>query len=370
MRFLVLFAGSVLLTAQTFPDARRVPTGWTGPAFKLSQAYPANLPAGEPKPWKSFDFRTQPAQYANAVRDYCFEGNIPIEFRVQDNPVRKWYHAPFMHRNREFLRGLTQERASRPRELHPNQTTQFENWGIGFYNPTGGHILGRVWQNPDLPNPNAARFPDGAVAFKLLFTAATVAEVPFLAGSVEWDADIDRDSGTGPRPKLRLLQMDIAVRDTRANSTTGWVFGTYIYNGNAPGATPWDRMVPVGLMWGNDPTKLGTTAPLTQTWINPDVLAGATPLVQHLGYEKRLNGPVDNPRSSCLSCHSTAGVPESLTRGSVPQIPPANASQADLRRYFRNLKAGTRFASGFLSLDYSLQLQMGILASLPAPSRE
>ena len=35
--------------------------------------------------------------------------------------------------------------------------------------------------------------------------------------------------------------------------TSGATFGTFIYNGNAPGATPYERMVPVGLMWGNDP---------------------------------------------------------------------------------------------------------------------
>ena len=370
MRLFVSALAAATVCAQGFPDAQRPPTGWTGPVFQMSQAYPAAPVTTEPKPWKSFDFKTQPAQYAKAVLDYCLEGNTGIDFRVQDNTVRKWYHAPWMHQSREFLRGMTKERSSRPKELHPSQTTQWDNWGIGFYNPVGGHILGRVWRDHDVPDPAAARFPDGSVAFKLLFTEATVAEVPFLTGTVEWDADVDRARNTAPRPKLRLLQIDIAVRDTRANATTGWIFGTFIYNGNAPGATPWARMVPVGIQWGNDPTKIGTATPLAETWINPDVLSGPVPLMQHLGFEKRLNGPVDNPRSSCLSCHSTAGTPTSMTRGRIAQFPPANPTPAQLRLYFRNIKSGRNFASGFIPLDYSLQLQMGIFNSLPAPSRD
>ena len=370
MRLFVSILAAASLEGQAFPDARNnPPTGWIGPVFKLSQSYPATPVTTEPKPWKAFSFKTQPAQYAKAVLDYCLEGNTAIDFRVQDNTVRKWYGAPWMHRQREFMRGITEERASRPRELHPNQSTQFENWGIGFYNPVGAHILGKVWRDPEQPDLAAARFPDGTVSFKLLFTTATVAEVPFLAGTVEWDADIDRASGAGPRPKVRLLQIDIAVRDSRANSTTGWVFGTFIYNGSAPGATPWNRMVPVGLMWGNDPAKLGTATALTETWINPDVLSGPVPLMQHLGFEKRLNGPVDNPRSSCLSCHSTAGIPTNLARRRVSPIPPANASQEVLRKFFRNVKSGAAFESGYTSLDYSLQLQMGIFNSLPATTR-
>ncbi len=50
-----------------------------------------------------------------------------------------------------------------------------------------------------------------------------------------------------------VLQIDVAVKDSRASGTTGWVFGTFNYNSAASGARPWDKMVPVGLMWGNDP---------------------------------------------------------------------------------------------------------------------
>jgi hypothetical protein len=90
--------------------------------------------------------------------------------------------------------------------------------------------------------------------------------------------------------------------------------------------------------------------------LNPE----ARPLMQHLGYKGRLNGPIDNPRSSCLSCHSTAEIPADLSRPNVPGIPPAPATAAVLAQYFRNIKANTRFTDGELALDYSLQLQNGI----------
>ena len=50
-----------------------------------------------------------------------------------------------------------------------------------------------------------------------------------------------------------------------------------------------------------------------------------------------------------------------------------NASDATLDRYFTNIKAATRLSPDYVSLDYSLQLQLGIsqavnagMAALPA----
>lgn len=367
-RFAARISGAVLVAASCFfcasaaaqfPDAHDPPpAGWTGPVFRLKQDYPQTLPPFGPRPWMSFDFRTQPNEYIEAVLDYALEGNKQVDFVVQDNSTRGWYHAPWMHAGaagREFVRGLTRERSSRPGELHPNQTGTWENWAVSVYNPRGGYTLGQVWKDPDAPNPSVAKFPVGSVSIKLIFTEAPVSQVPYLTGSVEWQADINRANNAGPRPTLRLLQVDVAVRESRAASTTGWVFGTFVYDGNAPGATPWDRLVPVGLMWGNDPTRVRTTQALRQTKIN----AGLQ-IPQHLGFEKRLNGPVDNPRSSCLSCHSTAQIQNDLSRPGRAAIPPANATVQTLRLYFRNIKSGTPFDANALSLDYSLQLQNGI----------
>ena len=343
-----------------FPDAHDAPpAGWTGPVFRLSQDYPAAMPAPGPKPWKQFNFRTQPIEYLNAVLAYALEGNVEVDFEVQRNQTRTWYHAPWLHfgnNGREFIHGMTRERSSRPRELHPNQTSMWSNWAVGFYNPPGGFVIGQVWADPNTPDPSRAAFPDGTVAFKLLFTQAPVSQVPYLVNDFEWLADINRVGTTGrPPERLRLLQIDVAVRDTRADGTTGWVFGTFIYDGNSPGATPWQRLVPIGLMFGNDPSKVLNNQPLVQTILNPNLA-----IPQHLGFKKRLNGPVDNPVSSCLSCHSTAQVSFDPSKPTRRGIPPNNPTNADLRLYFRNIKAGTPFDVGYTSLDYSLQLQVGI----------
>jgi hypothetical protein len=233
-------------------------------------------------------------------------------------------------------------------------------------------VIGQVWKDPDAPNPSAARFPEGTVAVKLLLTHASVDQVPYLRNSKEWDAYIYREIATPTNPrlprvvaKLRLLQIDIAVRDKRADATTGWVFGTFIYNGDAPGATVWERMIPVGLSWGNDPAVTAAdinsgAKKLTESAINtgPDLpLFSVQSPRQHLGWAGRLNGPVDNPMSSCLSCHSTAQWPPLSN-----MFPPSSAQPGSpmWMHWFRNVKAAEAFDSGATSLDYSLQLGSGV----------
>ncbi len=359
---------SAAVINNNFPDAHDLPpAGWNGPVFKLSQDYPDTMPAADVRPWEKFDPRTQYLEYLKSVLAYGYEGNIEVDFVVQNNAVRKWYHAPWLHygdNGREFIHGMTRERHSRPKDLAPTQTSPWQNFAVGFYNAPGGYVMGQVWEDKNAPNPGPALFPNGTVAMKLLFTEAPPSEVPFIDGSYEWLADINRVTETGKKPvTMRLLQIDIAVRDNRVKPT-GWVFGTYIYNADAPGKDPLDRMVPVGLMVGNDPQAIAANGPLTESFINP---AAKTP---HLGYKNRLNGPVDNPVSSCMSCHSTAQVPYpySLNLPTISGIPPQppKQTQADLERWFRNIPAGTPFDDRYTSLDYSLQLQVGIANFLKA----
>jgi hypothetical protein len=298
------------------------------------------------------------------------EGNREVDWAIQNNRVRAWYHTPWMHygpNGREFMRGLTRERTTpKPAEpgkgeLGPLQTTCFQNWAVGFLNAPGGYVTGQVWADPLAPDPVKSLFPAGTVAAKLLFTAATVDQVPYLANSLEWDANIEDIPPTDATcnktngrkvQRVRLLQMDLAVRDPRANSTTGWVFATYTYDGTQPGANWWERMVPVGVMWGNDPNltqqAFDQGKRVEESWINPDL---RTP--QHLGWLGRLNGPVDNPTSACLSCHGTAEVP-----ARSPMFPRLN--DPNRMRWFQNVPAGNAFDQRSISTDYNLQLSTGI----------
>jgi hypothetical protein len=376
---------STLPRAATFPVSDdKVPDRWNGRVFEPNFAFPKTPPVGEPAPWKTFDYKTQPAEYMAAVMGYIFEGADKSTWRLQDNAVRKWFHVPWMHAGfigREFISGLTRERNSLPRELGAAQTSCRQNWAVGFYNVTGALTLGEVWgQGTTIPNPAKARFRPGTVVAKLLYTEATEADFPALAGAPTTEANIhtgpDLDdfgcvkSATNPRrpATLRLMQMDVAIRDERADVTTGWIYGTFIYDGKRPTIDPWDRLVPVGLMWGNDP-QLSDAAALAGAKPTQSIVLNTGGLDRAFGRSGRMNGPVDNPQSACLSCHATAQYPSS----SGKMAPGSELLDwADAKCWFRNLPPARpfgmsppeglcgRLAPGTQSLDYSLQLAIGI----------
>jgi hypothetical protein len=368
------FLSLLQTSASAFPSAHESAPNWwppSQPKFVLSQDYPATLPAPENYPWKQIDFRTQGLDYLRSVLAYVYEGNVtgPVErtWQVHINPVRKWYHTPWMEvskNGREFVRGLTRERTSVEGELWSDPPSPLvQNWAVGFYNPPGGFIIGQMWKDPANPDPAAAQeFPDGTVAAKLLFTAATPQDVPYLRGSVQWLANIHsmidcriRDMPDDSPPcerriqPVRLLQIDVAIKDSRANATGGWVFGTFVYDGSAPGQTPWERMIPVGVMWGNDP-GISPDSIKAGDQLKESVINRAKMPTQHLGCAGRLNGPVDNPVSSCMSCHARAQFP------APAMVPRSCDSSAASLSFFTNVTKDSPRPAGTLWFDYSLQL--------------
>jgi hypothetical protein len=377
-----------------FPPPTRFPE-----PFNLSQAYPTEY-SNDIFPWTLIDFRSHPHEYLKAVLSYCLEGNVDSDFAVEKNSIRNWYHAPWLHDDgeqngggREFHHGLTRERRSREFELHRLQTSRAQNWAVGFYNDRGGYTIGKVWLTPSgFPDPSQATFPDNTVAFKLLFTDAPIEGVPFLRGTKEWTANIYSDTNyTPPRidKSVRLLQIDVAVKDVRVASTSGWVFGTFVYDGGAPGNRVWDRMIPVGLSWGDDPNEQSminrdgvfVNTALSELRVNSTLVEvqdwdyGTRAYVRHHGIGGRLNGPVDNPVSSCISCHGRAGtfadaLPISQNSGRPMEFALFSIqkpSQFPTERFHQlfSLIRGTshlEMANGesFVTTDYSLQLSAGI----------
>ncbi|MCW3463040.1 hypothetical protein [Chitinophaga nivalis] len=363
--------------------------------FELSQDYPDTFKVDEVYPWTAIDFKKDYKAYMQAVLHYCLEGNLDVDFKVQDNKVRKWYHAPWLHvtlNGREYHHGLTRERPVPPFELNKKQNVGLENWAVGFYNPPGGYTIGKVWESDSIPALQLADFPEGTVSFKLLFTTGTPDKIPFLKGSKEWTANIypcNPQSGTPAQQAackakridstVRLLQIDIAVKDKRAGEA-GWAFGTFIYDAGKGGTTVWDKIVPVGLMWGDD-SNVDTLINKEGAFINPklqetvlnadliEITAATNNLkayLSHHGLGGRLNGPVDNPISSCISCHSKAAVTDFGSPAPLAnfKLTRKTFTVAAFQEYFSPIKGGTGpltfEGQTYNKLDYSLQLAAGI----------
>ena len=331
------------------------------PGFVPSLDFPADA-GNETRPWEAIDFRTDPELYLRRVLAYVLEGNVEVDWDVRRNAVRGWYHAPWMHagrRGREPIRGLTLERRADPHDLHTDQSRRVNNWAVGFYNRPGGYTLGRVWADRARPDTRSVTFPVGTVSAKLLFTDATTTEVPYLANSLVWHAQIRRNNDA---VEMRLLQVDLAIRDPRAGRT-GWVFGTFLYNSALPGTTVWERLEPVGLHWGNDRDRSladhQANRRLTEGWVNPAVAARFTSLPRRwLGLWGRMNGPVDNPSSACLACHGRA-MDIGYRNVNVPFEPDLSSPSA-IRHFFTNRAPTEPFFPNYRPLDYSLQLADGV----------
>lgn len=372
---------------QHYPDFGYLPSPqqYKGRVFVLSQHYPKAEPDASQLPgFLSIDFRTQWREYLLAAQDYCFKdnvsgGDVANDFDAASRNPPTWFHVPWQHfgpSGREGVHGLTKEAPVQLQQLAISQTYQGgQMYAVGLYNVFGGYTIGKVWADKDHPDPEDIRFPVGTVVMKLLFTDVPADQVPSLTDPLKWNAYVTANYSSTNRmfKDLTLIQMDLMVRDSRAPS--GWVFGNYQYNGNVKRDIKWKKLVPVGIQWGNDPDVHGApgdwgeyTNPvpvitrrnphLKETIINPD--DNELPPT-HLGWNGRLNGPADNYRSSCMSCHMTAEAPAKLPMSplffpdpkDVPQI-----SSKEWMRWFQNLKCGERFASDqkTSSTDFSLQL--------------
>jgi hypothetical protein len=358
------------------------PKGWRGAVFQPRFDSPTS-PRADQYAWQAISFRKEPERYLRTVLDYALSGQDLVDWRLQSNVLRRWYHVPWLGpgaNGREFIHGLTRARDFAPGELGPGQTRCRQNWALAFYNEPGGVILGRIWgrgeRDPDL---SALPFGLGTVAVKLVFTEASAEDDPRLAGAPELLANIHVDrapkdaacaSAVDARGRpasrspqtLRLVQVDLAMREDRASYKTGWVFGSFVFDGRLKGRDPWAKLVPIGLMWGNDPQLSDDEAAQGAKPRQSIVFTGA------YGRGGRMNGIADERSSACSSCHMAAQWPTV-----APMIAPAAWDQG--RCWFRNLDA--RYPFGFApgerggcsdpaaltktrALDFSLQLGVAL----------
>jgi hypothetical protein len=366
------------------------------PKLRWRTDFPA---AVEPKvhAWEGIDFRTEWQSYMAAVLAEVQAAGLKIQSNdlVMDNAA-EWWIAPWMDYGpfgREARLGLTKERGPDEGDLSPTSPRGAQVWAIGFYNREGAKGLHDVFLDPCNPSRPATgwTFPAKTVSFKLLFIDTSAVQVPYLQGAPTVTAYIDppgtasADASIGDRELrvLKLLQLDVAIRDPRA--PLGWVFGTFVWQNNQSGL--YGDLTPVGLMWGNDPAASANTfagfAELPSTRLNQELAGiiwqGDEPWPQRPwpGFQGRLNGPADNLRSSCMSCHALAQWPRSRILGILPRPSAdytlqalANPARRELLRakWMRDTQSGqltdpTEASAsgsnwgGATPLDYSLQLE-------------
>lgn len=335
--------------------------------------------------WEAIDFESDWKAYIEAVLADVKDSGVTISNgKVHLPSSASWWIAPWMdfgNSGREPRNGLTKERGPDPGDLSPTSPGDYEVWAVGWYNSEGAYGLGRVFQdpcNPALPAHTEPgwTFPDKTMSFKLLFTNA---DLDYISDAPYVNAVIKKGGGD---VQLKLIQVDIAVKDPDAKETS-WVMGTFVWKGPKQGDGLFSNLVPVGLMWGNDPGVSNPIwsqpAQITQSRTNPDLTgilwqghAGGWPNRPYPGFQGRLNGPADNLRSSCLSCHALAQWPRGKL-GITPRYPvdltkpdpPLSASEIEstVSKYFTNTPGGKLVdpTENSQPLDYSLQLEASLV---------
>ena len=208
---------------------------------------------------------------------------------------------------REALQGSYTGQILSPIRIHPTRRrsrSRIMRSSITTMSPLPSWV--RFWKNPFKPDVSDVQFPEGSMVVKVEGVTLAEDDWPILKNSSL--SYIYRPNVASPPPdpdptkrpalvtEMRFLQMAVRVKDKIASPDTGWVFIAFAYDTRSTGATVWDRAIPVGAMWGNDPllakypNGLGPNGKLQETWVNDGLPSFIT---DGLGWGGRLAGPLD-----------------------------------------------------------------------------
>jgi hypothetical protein len=389
-----------------------VPPGYRGPLFKLSYHYPANLPAPA-MPWRSaigggpINVYNAP-DYVAALKDAVARDmhDLLQDYGSWNSEQRGWYNDIWLGAQREAIHGLSLALDSVDSSLFPRSrlAKPFTTYTVTYYNRTAAQTLGKIWNRSALaPNLDqaATQYAEGSITVKLAFTTADASVWPAMDGALAWPAMITTNATTGQYDQptlrwLRLLQVDVVVKDTQSAPGTGWVFATYVYDKYAREGSYgiWDKMVPLGAQWGNDPQVNSTRnpdVPLRETWVSPYAPRYA---FETLGWGGRLSGPNDHAKndisfvagtrrtlvrnaqnSACLSCHGTSQwnpsnpsvgmqsflMPLTPSSGGAPYLNSPAPGSSEWMRWFQNRRGYVPMDQGSVGGDFDLALTFRVL---------
>ena len=311
---------------------------YSGPLFTLSHDWPTSVTPLKDPPWINAigggQISTRNAgAYVEALKRYVSANgrSLILDYAHWDAKKAGWYNEPWLGIEREAIHG-TYEAGQFPPSTFPGTGLRatFDTLVLTYYDGRAAYTINKLWgpsaMKPAVTTANA-QFVEGAIVVKAaLFTNDDPAGPSdwwdAVKGAAEWPLFVSLPEALKPPAvpqvvKGYVMQFDIIVKDSKSAPKTGWVFSTLVYDANATGDA-WDKMVPLGAMWGNDPeanSALSPPPPLHENWINPKAPKYST---ETLGWGGRLSGPNDGAQnaivvdgkvlpnaadSSCMSCH-------------------------------------------------------------------
>ncbi|MDN3918704.1 hypothetical protein [Roseateles violae] len=407
------FAGNNTL----YPPDKDWPHGFRTSNYDYPQQAPGARWLQQPRPRGALTLQSAPA-YVAAVKRFIEKDlsglvNEPLKWTPQQ---AGWYDMPWGGQGnplpngeaidpgsgREALLGSYTGQILQP-EAYPSLPPKvaFQNHAVVYYNDVAAAQLGKIWRDPFHPDLKAAQFPEGSMVVKVEAATLNEEQWPVLKGSsVSYVFRPPVAGGSNPPTAvvtpMRFLQMAVRVKDKEAAPETGWVFIAFAYDAGSSGKTVWERAVPVGAMWGNDPEfareKDGGQGRLRQTWVSPTI----PPFIKDgLGWGGRLAGPLDLGirhnavtvsgvrygkgdaglrASSCVSCHSSAQYPFVANLYPSPNMsfPPEgqqfllfDPGSAQWAQWFQN-RPGNKALSGknhqaIVGTDYDMMLTFALM---------
>ena len=334
---------SGVINAYANNNGDTLPPDYKGPRYRLSHNYPTSV-HDQPvdPPWRKAlggkpIANENAVAYAQALKDYI-AGDIRVlvnEYEKWDPVAAGWYDQPWIGPKIGKWPGREPIQGAYPgpgfdKATYPDlKVDVMQDYVIVYYNDVAAYTLHQVWQkpNPYNPQPENSQFAEGSIVIKLAVTNVSGKDWAPMQGAASSNVFVPPPTSESPTPvgvapqllPVYVMQMDIVVKDTKTAPKTGWVFTTLVYDKDARGATTWDRMVPLGTAWGNDPGV--SDDKLKETVINP--VAPAYSKIT-LGWGLRLSGPNDAAASgdgkgnytrisSCMSCHGTAEYPADVS---------------------------------------------------------
>lgn len=375
---------------------------YSHPLFVLSHDYPTNVKPVVNPSWQQA-LKGKPISesnvfaYMDALKSYIAPNVLPF-FKDNKNCTAAkygWFNEPWMRAEREAILG-TYLGNGNGANMFKTLKEDEAGYVLVLYDSTAAYTVGQIWgktgKKVNLAN-DAAQFKEGSVIVKFAFSNINYPNWPVMKDAETFTVYDTIATKENPKKgyqlrKVSFFQMDVIVKDSKTAPKTGWVYSTFVYDMNAKG-TLWDKMVPLGAMWGNDPDiKSPITPPypkLYETVINPKAPEYST---ETLGWGGRLSGPNDGavaqeavdintgkkytnlPLSSCMSCHSPAqdSFNSFLLPGPFPK-PKSNTllvytpGSPKWNLWFRNNSGDVPFDSGQVAMDYDMVMAFKSMAN-------